>query len=84
MILHLGKDLVIPLRDIIAIIDSESALTSDNTKEFLKQAHEKGIIDNSASNVKTYIITEKTIYTSNISSMTLKQRAGFMEGIANV
>ena len=84
MLLHLGKDLVIPLKDIIAIIDKESAFKSEDTRQFFEQAEKRGTIKNTADKIKTYILTDKTIYTSTISSMTLRQRAGFMEDMINV
>ncbi len=96
MFLHLGKDLVIPLKELIAIIDIESVIKSENTKNFLKVAEEEGFIyDVSEDNIKSYIITEKinkgkksltkvrksVIYSSNISSKTLLKRAGFIDNI---
>lgn len=99
MLLHLGKDAVIPLRDIIAIIDKESAFKSDDTRNFFKNAKENGIIkDIAETDVKTYILTDRTqretsvgrkkrksvIYTSNISSTTLKKRAGFVDNMINI
>lgn len=98
MLLHLGKDSVIPLKDIIAIIDKESAFKSEDTKKFFELVQKQGDIKNTTDKVKTYILTQKTeiekksrrkikktiIYTSNISSMTLKQRAGFMEDMTNI
>lgn len=98
MLLHLGKDAVIPLRDVIAIIDKESAFKSETTKKFFEQAYQEGIIRNVTDEVKTYILTDKIInrknirkqtrksiiYTSNISSTTLKKRAGFVDEITSI
>lgn len=98
MLLHLGKDSVIPLKEVIAIIDKESAFKSESTKKFFENAHEQGIIENVTDEVKTYILTDKmiykknalkktrksVIYTSNISSNTLKKRAGFVDGITSI
>ncbi|WP_352418583.1 extracellular matrix regulator RemB [Proteiniborus sp.] len=93
MFLHIGKDLVIPLKELIAIIDAESALKLEDTKNFLKVAGEEGFIyDISEGKIKSYIITEKVdkdkdnfsevrksvIYGSNISSTTLLKRAGLL------
>ena len=95
MFLHLGKDLIIPINELIAIIDVESVKSAD-TKNFFKIAEEEGFIyDISDNNVKSYIITEKiennkektakvrksVIYSSNISSKTLLKRAGFADNI---
>ncbi len=98
MLLHLGKDAVIPLKRVIAIIDKESAFKSEATKKFFEQAYEQGIIENITDEVKTYILTDRiigkknigkqttksVIYTSNISSTTLKKRAGFIDEIKSI
>lgn len=99
MLLHLGKNSVIPLKDIIAIIDKESAFKSDDTIEFFKKAEKNGLMDKIVDlDVKTYVLTDRTerdtshgrkkrksvIYTSNISSATLKKRAGFVDNMINI
>ena len=96
MFLHLGKDFVIPVKDIIAIIDGETALKSGDTKDFFQTAREEDFIYNIVNEgIKSYIITEKLerdkingsdirtsiIYTSNISSTTLSKRAGFTKNL---
>ncbi|SCG84576.1 hypothetical protein DW1_3026 [Proteiniborus sp. DW1] len=96
MFLHIGKSLIIPIKEIIAIIDAESIMKSDDTKNFLKIAEEEGFIcDVGEDNIKSYIITEKlekskensskirrsVIYSSNISSKTLLKRVGFIDNI---
>jgi len=75
MFLHLGADMVIPLSDVIAITDMKLEKSSIN-KEFLNKMHdEKKIIDISEKNAKSFIITNKIVYLSAISSLTLKKRA---------
>ena len=75
MFLHLGADMVVPLRDVIAITDLKSGKSSVN-KEFLDKMHdEKKVIDVSEKNPKSFIITKKVVYLSAISSLTLKKRA---------
>lgn len=95
MFLHLGRDFVIPIKDVIAIIDAES-LQSKDTKTFFEIAEEEGFIYRIVDkDIKSYIITEKVekskskgekirksvIYTSNISSSTLYKRANFIKNI---
>lgn len=99
MLLHLGKDAVIPLRDVIAIIDKKSAFESDETKSFFEDANKNGYVKDITDNdIKTYILTDKivrgvnidkskkkhVIYTSNISSTTLKKRAGFVDNMISI
>jgi len=97
--LHLGKNIVIPVKDLIAIIDADSVLKSDDTKSFIKVTQEEDFIyDVAKGNIKSYIITEKVdkgkekslnvresvIYSSNISSKTLLKRAGFIDNIEEI
>ncbi len=89
MFLHIGGDVVIPMRNVIAILDIESTTLSKDTKEFLKIAEEEGFIDAISNDLpKTFIITEtekkSRIYLSPISSVTLQKRAGYIDGISNI
>ncbi len=94
MFLHIGGDVVIPLKSIVCIIDVTSALKSKDSKAFFKVAEEEVFIKKiSKEETKTYIITEKiektnrgrqkvvkkTIYSSPISSVTLYKRANFID-----
>lgn len=75
MFLHLGADMVVPLRDVITITDLKSGKSSIN-KEFLdRMQDEKKVIDVSEKNAKSFIVTKKLVYLSAISSLTLKKRA---------
>jgi len=89
MFLHIGGDVVIPVKNIIAILDIDNTTISKDTKEFLKVAEEEGFINSISEDLpKTFIITEadkkSIIYLSPISSVTLKKRANFIENISNV
>ena len=84
MFIHLGGDVVVPIKDIIAIMDIESTTNSHNTKEFLKTAEDEGfIVKISDDKPKSFIITERdnktVIYLSPISSVTLYRRANFLD-----
>ena len=75
MFLHLGADMVVPLRDVIAITDLKSGKSGIN-KVFLEKMHdEKKIIDISEDNANSFIITSQKVYLSAISSLTLHKRA---------
>ena len=89
MFLHLGGDVVIPMKNVIAILDIETTTLSRDTREFLKIAEEEGFIKAISNDLpKTFIITEtdkkSKIYLSPISSVTLQKRAVFIEGISNI
>ena len=78
MFLHLGADTVIPLRDVISITDIKVARSGIN-EEFLRgKGEEKLISDVSGGPAKSFIVTDKTVYLSAISSTTLKKRAQFL------
>ena len=66
MFLHLGSDVSVALKDVIAINDY-SYLKTIRSKKF--------IIDISENDPKSFVITDKKIYLSAISSVTLKKRA---------
>lgn len=89
MYLHIGGDVVIPVKDVIAIFDLETTTVSKDTKEFLSIAEEEGfIIAISEDLPKSFIITEiankSRIYLSPISSVTLQKRAGYITEISNL
>jgi extracellular matrix regulatory protein B len=89
MFLHIGGDVVIPLKNVIAILDIDTTTISKDTKEFLKVAEEEGFIKSISTDLpKSFIITENDkkskIYLSPISSVTLQKRSGFIEDISNV
>ena len=76
MFLHLGGDVVVPKKDIIAILDHRTRL-SPATKEFLEIAKDEGFIKKISQNDKdkSYIVTTKEIYISPISCITLRKRS---------
>lgn len=89
MFLHIGGDYVVPLKNIIAILDLETTTISKDTREFLSIAEEEGFIESISEDLpKSFIITEidkkSKIYLSPISSITLQKRAGFLEEISNM
>lgn len=89
MFLHIGGDVVVPLKNVIAIFDIESTTVSKDTKEFLRIAEEEGFIESISDDIpKSFIITEtdkkSKIYLSPISSVTLQKRSGFVEDISNI
>jgi len=76
MFLHLGADTVIPLADVIAITDLKSVRSSINRHFIDHKREKKQVIDISSNNPKSFIVTDKVVYLSAISSLTLKKRAG--------
>jgi extracellular matrix regulatory protein B len=83
MFVHLGEDILINSKRIIAIINAENSMGANSTKEFLKTAQEKGFVQKISKEYASIVITDKTIYLSPISSYTLKKRAGFIDELEN-
>lgn len=89
MFLHIGGDIVIPVKDVIAIMDIDTTTISKDTREFLKIAEEEGFIKSISNDLpKSFIITEmdkkSVIYLSPISSVTLKKRSQYVSEITNI
>lgn len=91
MYLHLGQFTVIRTGDIVGIFDIENSSVSRHTKNYLTQAQKKGWVVNVSEEIpKSFVVcreeeTGKTrVYISQISSVTLRKRTGFMEGLSNI
>ena len=78
MYVHIGKDTIIPSKNIIAIINLEKLLNNKSMEGIKKEINLEKIIDISLGNKKSLLIAknkEKTEgYISNISSTTLAKR----------
>ncbi|NLJ74068.1 MAG: DUF370 domain-containing protein [Firmicutes bacterium] len=74
MFLHLGGDVVIPLREVISIINIDHEESPLN-REFVQTAQDEGFVIQLASDPISCIVTTKNIYLSPISVYTLKKRA---------
>ncbi|WP_413304899.1 extracellular matrix/biofilm biosynthesis regulator RemA family protein [Bacillus sp. 1P10SD] len=74
MYIHIGEDLNIRAKDIISILDKESANQSSLVEEFLKH-HQEKVINLSKNPYKSVIITHEKVYLSPIASGTLKKRS---------
>lgn len=80
MFLHLGNDIYVHQKDIIAICNLDTATVSKNTQIYLKKCEDLGIVENICSDIpKTFVIVKKgkkdKIFLTNISSVTLLKRA---------
>ena len=87
MILHLGGDVVVSMKNIIAILDIETINASRINREFLHIAEEEGFVRRiSDDEPKTFILAEidkkSVVFLSPISSSTLLKRSSFIDGIA--
>lgn len=79
MFLHLGENVVVPLKDIIGIFDMETTMYSSDTIQFLRMAEEDGFVERITNEkAKSFVVAEvnkkSKIYLSPISSSTLTKR----------
>lgn len=79
MLLHLGENIVVPEKDIIAIFDIETCTYSADTGQFLRMADEDGFVERiTTERPKSFIIAEvdkkSKVFLSPISSSTLGKR----------
>ncbi|MDF2857666.1 MAG: hypothetical protein K0Q87_3517 [Neobacillus sp.] len=74
MYIHIGEDLNIRSKDLIAILDKECVNSSELVEEFLKH-HEERLINLSKNPFKSVVITYDKVFLSPIASGTLKRRS---------
>ncbi|MGQ9497033.1 MAG: extracellular matrix regulator RemB [Desulfotomaculales bacterium] len=76
MFLHLGADVMIPKKDIVAILDIQTRLAGI-TREYLRIIRGDGLLEviGEPGKERSFIITPKKVYLSPISCTTLKKRA---------
>ena len=84
MFMHLGGDTLVRTKSIIAILNSENTMGASSTKEFLKNAGDKGMINELNPNPTSIVITDKKVFLSPISSLTLRKRAGFVAELETI
>ncbi len=89
MYLHLGQDTVVRTDEIIGIFDMDTTTITRSSRLFLADAQKGGRVFNVTLELpRTYVVCvdklkNETVYISQISSATLKRRAGFVEGLTN-
>ncbi|MBO5245484.1 MAG: DUF370 domain-containing protein [Selenomonadales bacterium] len=74
MFLHLGSDVMVPVREVLAIYDHKTMELDENKKMLETMMREKEVVEISKE-AKSYVFTDSKIYLSVISSLTLKKRA---------
>ncbi|OEH91993.1 extracellular matrix regulator RemB [Bacillus solimangrovi] len=76
MFIHLGEEIVIRSKDVVAIIDGQLLESSSIMAEFIQGQEQVGRIKQvSTNNIKSIIVTKKQVYFSPLSSVTLKRRS---------
>ena len=76
MFLHIGEGALVPLRDIVAILDCR-ILPPGDEPGWLGELHPKNAVDHAdaGAETKSIVLTADRAYLSPISPLTLKQRA---------
>ncbi|MDE7399390.1 MAG: DUF370 domain-containing protein [Oscillospiraceae bacterium] len=75
MFLHLGGDVTVIDSDIIGIFDIEECSVSKITAEYLNLCQKSGKIVNVSEDMpKSFIVTERNTYISNVSNNTICRR----------
>jgi len=74
MFLHLGQDVMVPLEDVVNIVNLAGVGTSDN-ELLVKTATEQGFVIQLSEDPISCIVTTSRIYLSPISVQTLQKRA---------
>ena len=76
MFIHIGGDVTVMARSVIAILDAKRQAQSPDTQAFVQDMRKKGaVVRIDEIEHKSYVITDTTVYISPISSVTLKKRA---------
>lgn len=76
MYIHLGGDEMVPIQDLIVIMNAGVMRKSSVNSTFLKTATEKGCVQLAGEeSAKSYVVTTNRVIVSPISTSTLRKRA---------
>ena len=81
MFLHIGNDVAVYIKEVIAVFDMESTTVMHDSREFLKMCEEEGFLYDVAPGEmpKSIIITEEDgrsfVYVSPIAASTIRKRS---------
>ncbi|WP_374724290.1 extracellular matrix regulator RemB [Calidifontibacillus erzurumensis] len=76
MFIHLGENIMIRLKEIIAIISYDLLAESEVLKEFVEHNRKKHkIVEISAGTTKSIVVTKSAVYLSPLGASTLKRRS---------
>lgn len=77
MFIHIGENMIVRSRDVVAILDRQLLDSSSIVNEFLKKRSHQ-LIELANGDTKSIIVTIDKIYYSPLSSNTLKKRAYYI------
>ncbi|GAB6877376.1 extracellular matrix regulator RemB [Thermaerobacter litoralis] len=81
MFLHIGSDVILPYREIVAILDAGLLRHSAALRDLIAlQQLEKRVTDLSAGQPRSIVVADRGVFLSPISVLTLRRRgAAFLE-----
>lgn len=80
MFIHIGGDIVVRAIDVVAILDINHMKRDSKKSNYYESRvkNEQEVVKITDKDVKSIIITNKKLYYSPISSLTLKKRANLL------
>ena len=80
MYLHLGRNVVTPLKTVVAVFDLDNTTTGRDTKAFLNTAQKNGCVYDVCEDIpKAFVLCEEKdeikVYITQVSTATLRKRA---------
>lgn len=76
MYVHLGGDLIVPVMDVVAVIDTRLVESSDINREFVNRAHHAKRLRGGelTADAKALVVTKTGVIASGVSPPTLARR----------
>lgn len=75
MFLHIGSDVVVPLREVIAILDAALLERSQAVRDLISlQQAERRVTDIAGGRPRSIVLTDRGVFLSPISTVTLRRR----------
>lgn len=80
MFLHIGSDVVVPLREVIAILDAELLERSQAVRDLVSlQQAERRVTDIAGGRPRSIVLTDRGVFLSPISTVTLRRRGALIQ-----
>lgn len=81
VLLHLGGDVIVPVADVVVILEADGTGDMSATRDYLSSMHASGKLENlSNGEPKSVVICNDAVYVSPISAATLRRRVGQIPG----
>lgn len=75
MYLHIGNDQMVPLEDVVMILDYRKIIKSADSKKFLQRILAASSRETGQEAFKSMVVTDQKVFYSPISSTTLLKRS---------